>query len=141
MTRSKLETAKHLAKEHFKVEPELKKVFLVEPLKEDDPREPIKLLEVVEGAIERGVEPIAFPSDFGSGVPFPSVIIELSPREFEEFKRNKLYFGNESWRLRRGDDQNPSRFEHGERVAQHSRAGDSCRLRRRQVSSIAPPCK
>jgi hypothetical protein len=96
---SKLDAAKKLAKQHFKVEPALKKVFLVEPLKEDDPREPIKLLEIVHGAVERGIEPIAFPSNVGTGVPFPSMIIELSPREFKELKLKNFHFGISGWKL------------------------------------------
>jgi hypothetical protein len=57
--KSRLETARKLAKAHFQVEPHLKFVFLLKPLDDQDPNEPIRLLEVVEGTIERGFEPIA----------------------------------------------------------------------------------
>ena len=63
MQKSKSETARSLAKVHFKNEPQLRHVHLLEPLNEDDPRDPIKLLEVVEGTLERGIEPVAFPAD------------------------------------------------------------------------------
>ena len=56
----------------------------MEPLDETDPREPIKLLEVVEGTIERGVEPIAFPVNRNLGIDYPVWIIEVSPREYDD---------------------------------------------------------
>jgi hypothetical protein len=84
MSKTKLETAKDLAKAHFANEPKLQHVYLVEPLNEADPREPIKLLEVVEGTIERGVEPIAFAANRGLGIDYPVWIIEVSPREYDD---------------------------------------------------------
>ena len=69
---NKQDTAKALAQAHFEVEPYLKRVFVLNPINGNDPNEPIALLEVVEGTIERGIEPIAFtavpPSEFGSSV-------------------------------------------------------------------------
>ena len=66
---SKLETARKLAKAHFQVEPHLKYVFVLKPLHDQDPKDPIRLLEVVEGTIERGFEPIAFGARSGARHP------------------------------------------------------------------------
>ena len=96
---SKLDSAKKLAQMHFEVEPDLKRVFVLGPIREDDPREPIKLLEVVEGAIESGVEPIAFPSDSSHGVDFPSIIVELSTREFAELHSEAINFKGRTWTI------------------------------------------
>lgn len=96
---SKLETAKRLAQGHFEVEPYLKKAFLLEPVNEDDPKDPIKLLEVVEGTIERGIEPIAFGAEPEYGIQYPSVIVEISPREYEALLTGKLDFGIRGWAL------------------------------------------
>lgn len=82
MRKSKLETAEFLAKAHSEVEPFLRRVHLIEPLEEQDPKVPIKLLEVVEGAIERGIEPIGFTADPARGIEYPSVIVEISPAEY-----------------------------------------------------------
>jgi len=79
----KSDTARNLAKAHFANEPNLKHIRLLEPVNEQDPRDPIKLLEVVEGTIERGIEPIAFPADRARGIEYPVLIIEVSPREYE----------------------------------------------------------
>jgi len=95
--RSKSETAKNLAQAHFRNEPKLKHVRLLEPLNEGDPRDPIKLLEVVEGTIERGIEPIAFPANPGLGIDYPVLIIEVSPREFQNILDNAAVLGSHGW--------------------------------------------
>jgi hypothetical protein len=99
MKKSKLETAENLAKAHFAVEPRLTRINLIEPTNDQDPDDPIKLLEVVEGTIERGIEPVAFPSDPARGVEYPSVIVEVSPTEYEAIKVGKLDFGNHDWKV------------------------------------------
>lgn len=93
MNKSKLEVAKRLAKAHFGVEPNLKSVYLIEPLDDEDPTDPIKLLEVVEGTIPRGIDPVAFTADPEHGIEYPSIIVEISPAEYEEIRKGKLRFG------------------------------------------------
>ncbi len=99
MRKSKLETAESLAKAHFGVEPNLKHVYLLEPINEQDPREPIKLLEVVEGTIERGIEPVAFTADSAHGIEYPSVIVEVSPTEYDGIRNGQLGFGAHPWTI------------------------------------------
>ncbi|HEY5328488.1 MAG TPA: hypothetical protein VIJ79_01280 [Acidobacteriaceae bacterium] len=94
---SKFEAAKRLAAAHFRVEPNLKFVYLLEPLKEDDPREPIKLLEVVEGTLERGIEPIAFSADPARGIEYPFEIVEVSPREYQGIRDKRVRFEEQTW--------------------------------------------
>lgn len=86
--KSKIETANNLAQVHFMNEPKLKHVRLLESIDESDPREPIKLLEVVEGTIERGIEPILFPADPARGIEYPVLIVEISPSEYENIQNN-----------------------------------------------------
>jgi hypothetical protein len=99
MRKSKLETAKSLAKAHFGVEPNLKRICLLEPADNQDPDDPIKLLEVVEGTIERGIEPVAFTADPAHGIEYPSIVVEISPTEYEAIRDGKLGFGNFHWTL------------------------------------------
>lgn len=96
---NKCETAKRLAKAHSEVEPNLKHAYLIESGNEQDPNEPIKLLEVVEGTIERGIEPIAFTPDPGRGIPYASLIVEISPVEYEALREGKLDLGIRGWSL------------------------------------------
>jgi hypothetical protein len=86
--KTKEETAKTLAKFHFANEPNLKRVHLLEPINEGDPRDPIKLLEVVEGTLERGIEPIAFAADPARDIEYPVLIVEVSPREYLAIKND-----------------------------------------------------
>ena len=99
MKKSKLETATDLAKKHFGVEPYLKHIFLLEPVDEEDPEEPIKLLEIVEGTLERGIEPIGFVADPAHGIEYPVVLVEISPSEFEGIPEGKLILDNEVWTI------------------------------------------
>ncbi|MBZ5567282.1 MAG: hypothetical protein LAN64_05455 [Acidobacteriia bacterium] len=101
MKKSKLETAESLAKAHFGVEPNLKRIHLIEPVDDQNPEDPIKLLEVVEGTIERGIEPVAFTADPAHGIEYPSIVIEISPTEYEAMRAGKLGFGNHRWTIGR----------------------------------------
>ncbi len=100
MKKSKLETAKSLANEHFQVEPNLKRIYLIQPINDQDPRDPIKLLEVVEGTIERGIEPVSFPADPARGMEYPLMIIEISPTEYKSIRSaGKVRLGNYDWTI------------------------------------------
>jgi hypothetical protein len=98
---TKLETAKKLARAHYAIEPNLKQIFLLKPIKEHDPDEPIKLLEVVEGTIERGIEPIAFTADPRRGIEYPSLIVEISPKEYKGLHFHKKSFESRGWSVGR----------------------------------------
>ena len=97
---SKLQAAQELARAHFEVEPNLVSVYLIEPVNEENPEDPIKLLEVVEGTIERGIEPIAFPADPAHGLYYPSIVVEISPAEYEAIPRDG-HLGYDGWTVGR----------------------------------------
>jgi hypothetical protein len=99
--RTKQETAKTLAKIHFANEPNLKHIHLLEPVNEDDPRDPIKLLEVVEGTLERGIEPITFPADPARDIEYPVLIVEVSPREYLAIKSDAEELEKHGWKIGR----------------------------------------
>jgi hypothetical protein len=99
LKKSKRETARDLAKTHFRNEPNLRYVRLLEPVNEDDIRDPIKLLEVVEGTIERGIEPVAFPADPARGVEYPVLIIEVSPREYHQISTDMAQLQTYGWSM------------------------------------------
>jgi hypothetical protein len=101
MPKSKLETAKTLAKAHFGVEPNLTRICLIEPFNEQDPDDPIKLLEVVEGTIERGIEPVGFTADPAHGIGYPSIVVEISPTEDKAIRERGGRIGFEDWTVGR----------------------------------------
>jgi len=56
---------------------------------EDDPNEPIKLLEVNAATLSTGsVEPFGFTPT--QSVPFRTVIAEVTPEEFERIRKNEI---------------------------------------------------
>lgn len=88
---SKEQQAKYLARTHKKIEPGTMAVFrlLAPGNDEDDADEPVKLLEVTKFTIPAGIRPLYFPAR-AEAFPFPTVIVEITPKEFQELKRNKL---------------------------------------------------
>jgi hypothetical protein len=101
MKKSKLDTAKSLAAAHFRVEPNLKHIHLIEPVDDQDPNDPIRPLEVVEGTIERGIEPVGFTADPARGIDYPSIIVEISPSEYKFVRNGKVRFANRDWTIGR----------------------------------------
>ena len=89
MPRTKDEAVRELAEWHFGVEPDLTRVIRIVAENEDEPNEPIKLLEVNAATVATGsVEPYAFaPSE---SVPFPTVIAEITPEEYERVQRDEI---------------------------------------------------
>jgi hypothetical protein len=89
MARTKDEAARELAEWHFGVEPDLKQVIRIVTDDEDAPNEPIKLLEVNAATVATGsVEAFAFAPS--ASVPFPTVIAEVTPEEYERIQRNEI---------------------------------------------------
>lgn len=89
MTQTKDEAVRELANWHFRVEPDLAQVIRIVNDNEDAASEPIKLLEVNAATVATGsVEAFAFAPS--ASVPFPTVIAEVTPEEFERIERNEL---------------------------------------------------
>lgn len=96
----KVETARRIGRAHFEVEPHLKFVFILKPVHEQDASEPIRLLEVVEGTLERGFEAIAFAPDPAHGIDYPLHVIEVSPREYQSARENgSVRLGDQIWEI------------------------------------------
>ncbi len=98
-TKTKLELAKEAAKFHYSLDDDLRHIFLLGPLCEDDPEEPVKLLEVRDFAVESGLMPVAFPPGSERGFPFWLYIAELSPREFQKIDPTNIPFRGETWTI------------------------------------------
>src|SRR5438552_3535274 len=88
----KREVAQKLARVHYDVEPGMTRIFTIAeiPEVEDLPGTPIKLLEVNAGTVPAGVMPLYFGPVPASGIPYPSIIVEVTPVEFEQIQSNKL---------------------------------------------------
>ncbi|MCI0459532.1 MAG: hydrogenase maturation nickel metallochaperone HypA [Gemmataceae bacterium] len=96
VTRDKARAANELARQHYQVEPGLTKVIRCSSAikAELTPAEPIKLLEVNKNTIAAGVMPLHFGPAPASGIPFGSIIVEVTPEEFEQIKARQLQLPN-----------------------------------------------
>lgn len=99
MRKTKLETARFLAAAHKNVEPNVKQVFLLTSERDDDPREPIRLLEVMDNVIGDDIFPITFAPDPANGIEYPSSIIEISRRAFAALRDNTIEFRGNLWKV------------------------------------------
>jgi hypothetical protein len=85
------QTAMELAKAHVDTEESIVRVVrLLDPHNEDAAMEPIKLLEVNTATFPAGILPIYFGPDPEDGLPYPTVIIEVTRDEFARIERGEL---------------------------------------------------
>src|SRR4051794_22781654 len=97
---SKDTVARRLAQAHFALEPGLRAVrrlIAASPL-EEDPREPVKLLEANEHTTADGIVPVYFGAHPASGIHYPSVIIEVTPEEYDQIRHDEKLLPN-GWKL------------------------------------------
>jgi hypothetical protein len=92
IVKAKLAAAKELAKKHYEVEDGLTRIFRLtcKAEMEASRSEPIKLLEVNENTVPSGVMPLHFGPVPAIGIPFPSIILEVTPEEFTKIRSHEL---------------------------------------------------
>ena len=88
---SKDEVAARLAEAHYASDPGMKRIYrLNSPDDEDRDDEPIKLLEINDDTIPSGIQPICFGASPASGIPFSSIIVEVTSEEFKQIEADEL---------------------------------------------------
>lgn len=102
MQPSKDSVAQQLADSHYAVEPDIDLILqLIAPDdREADPAEPVKLLEVNQSTTSDGIRPVFFGPHPSSGIVFPSVIVEVTPSEYAQIRRQPSLLPN-GWRIGR----------------------------------------
>ncbi len=92
MEPSKEEVAKRLAEKHYAIEAGITHIFRIQQRVDVEmkPAEPIKLLEVNANTVPSGVLPLHFGPVPARGIPYPSVIVEVTPEEYERIRRHEL---------------------------------------------------
>jgi hypothetical protein len=93
----KNEIAKLLAEAHRAMEPAINRIVRLVADREDEVREPVKLLEVNTATSPSGIFPIAFTAD-PPRVPYSSVVVEVTEAEFEQITTGTLPLPS-GWRL------------------------------------------
>lgn len=94
---TKTEVAELLAGAHRSAEPTINRIIRLLAEHEDEPQEPVKLLEVNPATSASGIFPIAFTADPPS-VPYPSVVVEVTEGEYDEIDAGRLLLPH-GWRL------------------------------------------
>ena len=107
---TKDEEAQKLATAHFEIEAGMTEIFRLQssPDAELRPDEPIKLLEVNEFTVPLGIRPLQFGAAPDLGIHFPTVIVEVTPDEFQRIL-------SKEWKL-------PNGWTVGERFAKPDRS-------------------
>ena len=91
------EIASLLATAHRDIDPSIVRVVRIASPEEDDPNEPVKLLEVNPNTSPSGIVPIVFGADSPT-VPFPSIVVEVTEEEFHQIESENLSLPH-GWRL------------------------------------------
>jgi hypothetical protein len=86
---SKVEAARVMAELHYAIEPGMVTVFRLEGPGETD-RDPIKLLEVNRDTVTAGIMPLGFPPRPARGEPYGTIIVEVTPAEFDQLRSGTL---------------------------------------------------
>lgn len=86
---NKEQIALGLAQAHRETEPMISRIVRLLGDQEEQPTDPIKLLEVNPATSPSGIVPIAFSPDPPS-VPYPSVVIEVTEDEFDRIQGGEL---------------------------------------------------
>jgi len=89
---TKDEEALELARKHYQIETGLTGIFRLTSSAEAEVRlnEPIKLLEVNENTVPSGIMPIQFGPSPASGVSYSSIIVEVTPEEFQKIQNHQM---------------------------------------------------
>jgi len=94
---SKTEVARYLAEAHLEMEPDIRRIVRLVSDDEQCRQEPLKLLEVNPDTPSFGIVPLGFAPD-PPRVPFPFVLIEITPSEFDDVSSGRLTLPD-GWRL------------------------------------------
>ena len=97
---SRDEQAQALAAAHYRIEAGITGIYrlLAGTEVESRPGEPIKLLEVNHDTIATGIMPLEFAPVPDQGWPFTTVIVEVTPAEFEDICHRALALPS-GWQL------------------------------------------
>jgi hypothetical protein len=89
---TKDEEAVELARKHYQIETGMTQIFRLTGSADVEfrPNEPIKLLEVNENTVPAGIMPIQFGPSPASGLNYPTIIVEVTPDEFQKIQNQQL---------------------------------------------------
>jgi hypothetical protein len=86
------QAAKELAEKHYQIETGVTQIFRIKKNTNHEANsvEPIILLEVNQNTVASGILPLYFGPIPAAGIPFPSVIVEITPDELCKIQNQEL---------------------------------------------------
>jgi len=87
---SKDEVAERLARDNYFLDEAVRRIYRLVGGAEADEREPIKLLLVSDDTVATGIVPLHFPPHVPNGIPYPFVVVEVTPDELDRLERGEL---------------------------------------------------
>ncbi len=99
MTQTKDQVAARLAETHYILESGIRHIFRIRSdATEDGAAEPIKLLEVNADTVPSGILPVYFGPREEGGIPYATVIVDVTPAEFDRLQAHDLALPD-GWRV------------------------------------------
>lgn len=95
---TKDDTAQLLADAHFRLDQGITRIFRIVERDESSNLRPVKLLEVNPMTTEAGIQPIGMTADPARKVFHSSIVVEISPEEFERLHRGELQLPHD-WQI------------------------------------------
>jgi hypothetical protein len=81
--KSRLQVAKLIARQQYEMDEGVEAIYLVKTgATPRNGKEPIVLLQVNREGVAAGVLPLGFSAEPDNGIPFPYVIVDITPEEF-----------------------------------------------------------
>lgn len=87
---TKDETARLLADAHFRLDQGITRIFRIVEPDETTSLRPVKLLKISPLTTEVGISPVGMTADPSRGVFYSSVVVEITPDEFDRLQRGEL---------------------------------------------------
>ncbi len=96
---TKDQVAARLAETHYLLEGGMRQIFRIRnDAAEDAAAEPIKFLEVNADTVPAGILPVYFGAHEERGIPYATVIVDVTPDEFERLQAHELTLPD-GWRV------------------------------------------
>lgn len=96
---SRIDAARSLAARHVQSDDAVREVFLMQPAVNNGSRSMIVLLEVVDGTSGKEIFPVQFNPDAENGIPYTSVVIDVSPKHFDSLNGSPIQYKGHEWRI------------------------------------------
>ncbi len=95
--KEKIKYAKKLSSIHANLEDTISGIAYIQSGSEENPDEPIKLLEINSATAPSGFFPVVFgPSE---KIPYKSTLVELTPKEAQELEKGNLRDWPKDWQI------------------------------------------